>query len=428
MEKGCSFDGMGVAGSYNQGFAPVREGEESPGGDGQPMSIDVPERERVMGKPPGGYRAADTDRRLRWVESHTGLRLDELPGPEPGELRGIIESHVGYVPLPMSVAAPLLVDGGYARGEFAVPLCTVEGTLTLSMTRGLLAMAMGGGCRAQHYRQELSRSPAFVLPGIHDVPEFLDRVRDDFEQIRAAAESTTRHGRLLRIDPVPIQGWVVLDFVYDTGNAAGQNMVTIATDAACRLIRERTGREYLLESGLNSDKKPSHRNLMSGRGHGVLVEADLSGQVLEFLGVTAEAILRFQDLATTTAQAAGLLGNNLHLANALTAVYLATGQDTACVAENAVAFSQATPHADGLRCRMTLPSLTVGTVGGGTRLPAQRRNLELLGCHEGRYAARKLAEIIGVAALALEISLLAAVVSGTFAHAHATYGRPGRDA
>lgn len=389
------------------------------------MSIDMPVREQVMGKPPGGYKSADTDRRVRWVESHTGIRLDELPTPEPEDLRGVIESHVGFVPIPMSVASPLMVDGTYARGEFAVPLCTVEGTLTLSMTRGLLAMAMGGGCRATHYRQELSRSPAFVLPSVHDIPEFIEQVRGDHEAIRAAAEATTRFGRLLRIDPVPMHNWVVLDFVYDTGNAAGQNMVTIATDAACRVIRERTGRPYLLESGFNSDKKPSHRNLMMGRGHSVMVEADLPAQVLEFLDVTADSILKFQEMATTSAQAAGILGNNLHLANALTAIYLATGQDVACVAENAVAFSQATPHGDGLRCRMTLPSLTVGTVGGGTRLPAQQRNLELLGCHEGRYSARKLAEIIGVAALALEISLLAAVVSGTFARAHATYGRPG---
>ena len=97
-----------------------------------------------------------------------------------------------------------------------------------------------------------------------------------------------------------------------------------------------------------------------------------------------------------------MLGNNLHLANALTALYLATGQDTACVAENAVGFSEAARHpgGEGLTFRVTLPSLTVGTVGGGTRLPAQRRNLALLGCDEGPYASRKLAEIIAASAAA----------------------------
>ena len=125
----------------------------------------------------------------------------------------------------------------------------------------------------------------------------------------------------------------------------------------------------------------------------------------------------------TSAQAAGLLGNNLHLANALTAIYLATGQDTACVAENSVGFSLVSENANGLYGRVTLPSLTIGTVGGGTALPVPRRNLEMLGCAEGDRAARKLAEIVAASAAALEISLMAALVSGTFTQAHKTYGR-----
>jgi hydroxymethylglutaryl-CoA reductase (NADPH) len=378
---------------------------------------------QIPGKPPGGYEARDTERRLRWVEQLTGHDLEGLPVPRHGDLRGIIENHVGYVPIPMSVAAPLIIQGDHARGEFIVPLCTLEGTLTLSMNRGLLAIAMAGGCRTVHLRQELSRSPAFSLPSITEIDPFLDWVGNHADAILAAAESTTRHGRLLRVDPIPIQNWIVLDFVYDTGNAAGQNMVTMATEAACRYIQRETGFSYYLESGFNSDKKPSRRNLMNGRGHSVTVEFLLCQKVLEFLGVTAEAVLDFQHLAMTSSQAIGMLGNNLHLSNALTALYLATGQDTACVAENAVAFSQATAEGEGLRIRMTLPSLTVGTVGGGTRLPAQRRNLELLGCGDRLHDSRKLAEIIAACSVALELSLLAAVVSGTFAQAHEKYGR-----
>ena len=378
---------------------------------------------RIPGKPPGGYESKDTERRLRWVEQLTGHDLEGLPLPGPGDLRGIIENHVGYVPIPMSVAAPLIIEGDYARGEFIVPLCTLEGTLTLSMNRGLLAIAMAGGCRTVHLKQELSRSPAFSLPSITEIDPFLDWIGNHGDAILAAAESTTRYGRLLRVDPIPIQNWIVLDFVYDTGNAAGQNMVTVATEAACRYIQRETGFSYYLESGFNSDKKPSRRNLMCGRGHAVTVEFLLSQKVLEFLGVTPEAVLDFQHLAMTSSQAIGMLGNNLHLSNALTALYLATGQDTACVAENAVAFSQATAEGAGLRIRMTLPSLTVGTVGGGTRLPAQRRNLDLLGCGDGLHDSRKLAEIIAACSVALELSLLAAVVSGTFSQAHEKYGR-----
>ena len=380
---------------------------------------------RIPGKPPGGYRALDTERRLRWVERVTGNSLEGTLLPEADGLRGIIENHVGYLPVPMSIAAPLVIQGDHARGEFVVPLCTLEGTLTLSMNRGLLAVAMAGGCKTVHLKQELSRSPAFVLPSITEIKPFLEWVDAHGDAILAAAEATTRHGKLLRVDPTPIQNWVVLDFVYDTGNAAGQNMVTLATEAACQLIRQRTGFPYCLESGFNSDKKPSRRNLMVGRGHSVIVEFSLPDHVLDFLGVSAQAVLEFQRLAVTSSQAIGMLGNNLHLANALTALYLATGQDNACVAENAVGFSEAASHTggEGLTFRVTLPSLTVGTVGGGTRLPAQRRNLALLGCDEGQYASRKLAEIIAASAAALELSLMAAVVSGTFAQAHRKYGR-----
>ena len=330
------------------------------------------------------------------------------------------------VPVPMSIAAPLVIQGDHARGEFVVPLCTLEGTLTLSMNRGLLAVAMAGGCKTVHLKQELSRSPAFVLPSITD-DQAIPGMGQTPTETRSCPPPRPPRGTAScsASTRLPIQNWVVLDFVYDTGNAAGQNMVTLATEAACQLIRQRTGFPYCLESGFNSDKKPSRRNLMVGRGHSVIVEFSLPDHVLDFLGVSAQAVLEFQRLAVTSSQVIGMLGNNLHLANALTALYLATGQDSACVAENAVGFSEAASHAgdEGLTFRVTLPSLTVGTVGGGTRLPAQRRNLALLGCDEGRYASRKLAEIIAASAAALELSLMAAVVSGTFAQAHRKYGR-----
>jgi len=388
------------------------------------MSLDIVASGPNSTKPPGGFREKDTLRRLRWLAKATGHDLSETLTPQPEHLRGIIENHVGTMPLPMAVAGPLIIQGTYANGEFVLPVCTLEGTLVLSMTRGLLAFAQTGGCRTVHLRQELSRSPGFVMDGIDQTRFFLDWVGKHEAEIRRIAESTTRHGKLLRIESIPLQQFVILDFVYDTGNAAGQNMVTIATDAACRYIERETGHRFYLESGYNSDKKPSRRNFSDGRGHAVIVEICFPAHVLEYLGTTADSILEFQNMAQITSHAMGGLGTNLHAANGLTALYLAFGQDTACVSENAVAISQA--FADGLgglTCRMTFPSLTVGTVGGGTRLPAARRNLELVGCADGPHSSRKLAEIIAGASAALEFSLLAAVVSGTFAKAHATYGR-----
>lgn len=389
------------------------------------MSVDSINSSERMTKPPGGFREKDSERRRRWVADATGTALDDPLPPDADQLRGIIENHVGYMPVPMAVAGPLQIDGTYAKGEFVVPVCTVEGTLVLSMTRGMLAFSQSGGCRTVHLRQELSRSPGFIMESIHDTPAFIDWVAQNEAIIRDVAESTTRHGRLLHVKAVPLQNFVILDFVYDTANAAGQNMVTIATEAACKMIQEKTGYRFFLESGYNSDKKPSRRNFADGRGHAVAMEVTLPRHVLEYMGVTAEAVLEFQQMAQVTSHAMGGLGTNLHAANGLTALYMAFGQDTACVAENAVAISQAIPaENNGLTCRMTFPSLTVGTVGGGTRLPAQRRNLEMVGCTDDPFASRKLAEIIVAASAALEFSLLAAVVSGTFAQAHASYGRP----
>ena len=204
---------------------------------------------RFRHRPPAGHEAKDSERRLRWIEQVSGQSLSGLPLPKVDELRGLIENHVGYVPLPMAVAAPLVIHGDYARGEFVVPLCTLEGTLTDSMNRGLQAIAMAGGCRTVHLKQELSRSPAFCLPTITEIDSFLGWISDHADSILTAAESTSRHGRLLRVDPTPIQQWVVLDFVYDTGNEAGQSMVTLATEAACRYIQQETGFHYYLESG-----------------------------------------------------------------------------------------------------------------------------------------------------------------------------------
>jgi hydroxymethylglutaryl-CoA reductase (NADPH) len=142
-----------------------------------------------------------------------------------------------------------------------------------------------------------------------------------------------------------------------------------------------------------------------------------------FLGINAKDVDRFQQLGPTITTMAGTSGCHLHISNALTAIYLATGQDTACVAENAMGHFQTEQVDHGIKCRLTLPSLTIGTVGGGTRLLPQQQNLEFLGCNDGDYSARKLAEIIGASTLALEISLMSAIASDTFAMAHMKYGR-----
>ena len=373
---------------------------------------------------PKGYANEDTDKRLDWLSDKIGFNYDTDLSTTPEDLKGIIENHIGFMKIPMAVAGPLKIEGKYADGEYYVPICTLEGTLALSMTRGMIATHRCDGIRVSHIKQELSRAPVFTFDNLNKSADFMSWIDKNFKEIKSVAESTTNHGKLLRIDQYPIQNYVILDFILDTGNAAGQNMVTLAAKTSCDYIKEKTGAEFFLESGFNSDKKASARNMIMGRGHSVIAETTISNSVIRsILDVDISNLKKYQEIGPTTTRLAGTEGCHLHISNALTAIYLATGQDTACVAENSIGHYQIEPQENDVKFRLTLPSMTIGTVGGGTRLSPQQQNLKLLGCDTGDTAARKLAEIICASALALEISLFSALASHTFTRAHMKYGR-----
>ena len=373
---------------------------------------------------PKGYANEDTEKRLDWLRDKIGFNYDTDLSTTPEDLKGIIENHIGFMKIPMAVAGPLKIEGKYANGEYYVPICTLEGTLALSMTRGMIATHRCDGIRVSHIKQELSRAPVFTFDNLNKSADFMSWIDKNFKEIKSVAESTTNHGKLLRIDQYPIQNYVILDFILDTGNAAGQNMVTLAAKTSCDYIKEKTGAEFFLESGFNSDKKASARNMIMGRGHSVIAETTISNSVIRsILDVDISNLKKYQEIGPTTTRLAGTEGCHLHISNALTAIYLATGQDTACVAENSIGHYQIEPQENDVKFRLTLPSMTIGTVGGGTRLSPQQQNLKLLGCDTGDTAARKLAEIICASALALEISLFSALASHTFTRAHMKYGR-----
>ena len=373
---------------------------------------------------PKGYANKDTDKRVDWLSDKIGFNYDTGLSTTPEDLKGIIENHIGFMKIPMAVAGPLKIEGKYANGEYYVPICTLEGTLALSMTRGMIATHRCDGIRVSHIKQELSRAPVFTFDNLNKSADFMSWIDKNFKEIKSVAESTTNHGKLLRIDQYPIQNYVILDFILDTGNAAGQNMVTLAAKTSCDYIKEKTGAEFFLESGFNSDKKASARNMIMGRGHSVIAETTISNSVIRsILDVDISNLKKYQEIGPTTTRLAGTEGCHLHISNALTAIYLATGQDTACVAENSIGHYQIEPQENDVKFRLTLPSMTIGTVGGGTRLSPQQQNLKLLGCDTGDTAARKLAEIICASALALEISLFSALASHTFTRAHMKYGR-----
>jgi hydroxymethylglutaryl-CoA reductase (NADPH) len=361
--------------------------------------------------PPRGYNEADTEKRVQWLLERTGFCPNGAETADPQTLKGIIENHIGFMSIPMSVAGPLLIRGRYAEGEYYVPLCTLEGTLTMSMTRGLLLTYYAGGIQTQHIKQELSRSPIFIFGDIAETTVFQGWINEHFAGIKAAAEKTTRFGKLIKVDCYVTQNSMILDFVYNTLDAAGQNMVTLATDAACRFIRDtyqsRSGFQYFIECNFNCDKNPAYKTVLQGRGHYVVASACIPGKLVRRV------------LRTTAAEFAEAWKR---CSNALAALYLATGQDVAGVAENAVGIVEFEDRDGDLQTTLTMPSISVGTVGGGTRLQQAKNNLGMLGC-TGPDSSKKLAEITCACALALEISLGGAIVTDEFAGAHAQFGR-----
>ncbi len=342
-----------------------------------------------------------------------------------------IENMIGAVQVPLGVAGPVAIDGDALSGERYLPLATTEGALVASLNRGCSVLNDAGGATARVTKRGMTRAPVFRVADVAGAATLVEWVEDNISELRAAAEATTSHGELLDVTPYVVGNNVYLRFRYDTKDAMGMNMATIATGEACELIEAETDASLVALSGnLCSDKKPAAVNAVEGRGRSVSADVTIPREIVEErLHTTPEAIAEINTRKNLVGSAkAGSLGFNAHVANAVAAMFLATGQDEAQVVEgaNAITTAETTPEGD-LYCSVSLASLEVGTVGGGTRLPTQAAGLEILGVRGGGDPAGgnadALAEAIAVGALAGELSLLAALGSRHLSSAHADLGR-----
>jgi hydroxymethylglutaryl-CoA reductase (NADPH) len=373
--------------------------------------------------------------RLAALRNIAGASLAHLAQPleEPERLRGQIENFVGIVRVPVGVAGPLAIRGTAAQGDFHVPLATTEGTLVLAVTRGAVAITAAGGALVHAAPPQLTRAPLFAFPSLERARAAARFVAEHLTAIRAVAESTTAHGRLLRVEPLFMGRRLVLEFVYETGDAAGQNMVTFATEAACQWLRQRAPfaevEFHSPESNASLDKKSATLAPARPRGRRVNAEITIAGShVAQILRTTPEAMARVAREGVYACAMSGTVGAQAQFANVLAALLVATGQDVATVVESGTGLTIMETTRDGaLYASVTLPALVVGTVGGGTRLPTQHECLEILGC-AGPERATKLAEIAGAAVLAGELGLVASLAAHRFVAAHATFGRPPRSA
>ncbi len=371
--------------------------------------------------------------RRTYIERKAGVFMPAIGSFSIGidsVVRKNCENMIGAVQVPVGVAGPLLVKGEYAKGSFYVPIATTEGALVASVNRGCSAITRAGGADVRVLHDGMTRAPVFSARDVVHAKEVADWVEGHTDEIAAAMERTTSHGKFIGLSTAVAGTSVFVRLEVDTKDAMGMNMVTIASAAAAEVICSSTGARLVSLSGnLCTDKKPAAVNIVRGRGRSVVAGVRLSNIGLhDILKTDARTIAEVNTRKNLVGSArAGALGFNAHAANVVAGIFIACGQDPAHVVEGSTAITTVDLADDGVYVAVTLPALPAGTVGGGTGLDTQAECLRLLGVAgsgdpPGSHA-KKFAEIVACGVLAGELSLLGALGAQHLARAHAELGR-----
>jgi len=320
-----------------------------------------------------------------------------------------IESYVGTVNIPVGIAGPLRVHGRNGTSDYRVPLATTEAALVASYNRGSRLLTAAGGCNARVVGEAVNRTPMFAFDSVTEAEAFADFFNSCSESLDDVVAGVTSHGQLLSTRTVIEGNHVYIDLRYRTEDAAGQNMITFASDAICKAVLEKVPVKpnyWFLEANLSGDKKATAQALGGVRGNRVVADVKISRElVCEQLHTTPEQMVDYWYASAVGAVMSGSSGIQGHFANGIAALYLACGQDIACVAEsaNGITRLELTPEGD-LYASVTLPNILVGTVGGGTGLPSANACLKILGL-VGTGKSIALAEVTAAIVLAGELSI-----------------------
>jgi hydroxymethylglutaryl-CoA reductase (NADPH) len=377
------------------------------------------------------YTPEIVKKRQTFLAEQTGVIAEHIKhfSFEEAATRGNIENLTGVAQIPLGFAGPLLINGEHAKGEFFVPMATTEGTLLASYNRGMRLIHDLGGVTVTVIDDAMQRAPVFGFTGARQANHFSLWIKDNFAAIKAAAETTTSHGKLRDIEHYAASRFLFLRFNYTTGDAAGQNLTGKATWAACKWIQTEYSKiaaikDFSLSGNMDTDKKASSLNTLHTRGKRVVAEVLITNRSLQrHLHVNTKDLFQARLRSNIGSTMAGAVNNGSHSANAIAAIFIATGQDVANIAEShtALVYTEMV-DTDDLYCSITLPSLIVATTGGGTGLPTQKECLQILDCY-GTGKVKKLAEIVAATVLCGELSLGAAVVGGYWVDAHEKLGR-----
>jgi hydroxymethylglutaryl-CoA reductase (NADPH) len=361
-----------------------------------------------------------------WVSKQTKTELKNISQfPEPADsFKGKIENPIGVVHIPLGIAGPLKINGDHANGLFYLPLATTEGALVTSYNLGSHIITRSGGANVRILKNELRIGPIFVFKSLREAIVFDKWLKVNFLKIKEIAESTSEHLELVKCETIIDGRKVNVNFHYNTGDAMGMNMACKGTYEACKMISKSVDpEEYWLRSNFNSNKKATANTLINGYGKTVTADVIIPRKLITFLNTTPEEMQRYVYRTLLSDSHAMMVGANGHFANAVTALYMACGQDVALVANSHIGISTCEVTKSGdLYFSAYLSSLLLGTIGGGTEFGTAKECLSMLGCY-GAGKANKLAEIVAATALAGEISICASVVNGTYVYAHEKLGK-----
>eukprot|EP00128_Syssomonas_multiformis_P018455 Colp12_sorted_trinity150504_noHs@11639 len=382
----------------------------------------------------GHYTREKSDLRADWVEKFSGAKLTNVRHYEhdPEKLKGNIENFVGWGNIPIGIAGPLLINGTGIQGYTVCPYATTEGALVASATRGATALNRAGGVRARAYEQCMMRAPVFLLSTVDDAEKLERWILEHRSELQEQIKIVSKYAQLQSLVPFRNGNTLHLRFNYTTGDAAGQNMTTTGTWRACKWLLEEIKRQKLdievqdfyIEANLSGDKKVNYLNFIHTRGVRALAEVHIPEDVLQsVLKIDSATFMRCAYSMMQGAMTCGMVGFNINVANTVAAVFTATGQDIASVHESSVALLTVNPSPKGgIYACLVMPSVIIGTVGGGTALPTQKECLQMIGCYGNSRVAR-FAEILCSYALALDLSTLSAIASGQFANSHERLGK-----
>lgn len=336
---------------------------------------------------------------------------------------GSCENMVGIAQIPLGVAGPLKISGDYIKGDFYIPLATTEGVLVASVNRGCKAISLTNGAQVSVHKVGVTRGPVFYTGSIKKSSELYEWTKNNQEKIADSAEKTSSHLKFKKAEIRNQGSYAFMRFYFDSQDAMGMNMATIATDKIAELIEKEVGVKCISIAGnFDIDKKPAWINFINNRGFKVWAEAIISKQITKVvLKTTPEEVFEVWLAKCMLGSAmSGSLGFNAQYANIVAAFFAATGQDIAHTVEGSMGITTAKVLKNGdLYFSVYLPAVMLGTVGGGTSLATQKEAISITGSKK----SVELAEVLGGAVLAGELSLLSSLAENSLARVHQKLGR-----